>query len=83
MTDINEFIKTIVSPLVIHPEAVGLSMKETDDFYEYLLTVHPDDVGRIIGRRGRIAKAVRTIVYSVRVPGPKRVRLTIQDAVEK
>ncbi|MDN6168393.1 MAG: KH domain-containing protein, partial [Lactococcus lactis] len=35
--------------------------------------------GRVIGKRGRIAKAIRAIVYSVKYDGPKRVRLTIVD----
>lgn len=80
MTDMTKFITAIVSPLINHPEFIRLDMKETDEFYEYLLSVHPDDVGRIIGRRGRIAKSIRTIVYSIRIPGPKRIRVTIQDA---
>lgn len=79
MTDMTQFITAIVSPLINNPEEISLQMEETDDFYEYLLSVHPDDVGRIIGRRGRIAKSIRTIVYSVRNADPKRVRLTIQD----
>jgi len=79
MTDIKELIHTIVKPLVSHPEDIGIVMEETDDFYEYRLSVNPDDVGRVIGKKGRIAKAMRTIVYSVRVDGPKRVRLTIED----
>ncbi|MGO3604791.1 MAG: KH domain-containing protein, partial [Enterococcus malodoratus] len=35
--------------------------------------------GRIIGKQGRVAKAIRTIVYSVRTNGPKKVRLNIVD----
>ena len=80
MTDMTQFITDIVGPLINYPEEIHLEMQETTDFYEYLLSVHPEDVGRIIGRRGRIAKSIRTILYSVRVPGPKRIRLTIQDA---
>ncbi len=81
MTDqkMRNLIKTIVSALLSHPEEMTLDLKETDDFHEYLLSVHPDDVGRVIGRRGRIAKAIRSIVYSVKYDGPKRVRLTIVD----
>lgn len=79
MTDIKELIQTIVKPLVSHPEDIEVAMEETDDFYEYHLSVNPEDVGRVIGKKGRIAKAMRTIVYSVRVDGPKRVRLTIKD----
>ncbi|MCC5890583.1 MAG: KH domain-containing protein [Alkalibacterium sp.] len=77
--DMRDLIKTIVEPLVSHPEDVSLDLKETDDFHEYLLSVNSDDVGRVIGKRGRIAKAIRAIVYSIQFDGPKRVRLTIVD----
>ncbi|GAB2492912.1 KH domain-containing protein [Alkalibacterium psychrotolerans] len=77
--DMRDLIKTIVEPLVSHPEDVKLDLKETDDFHEYLLSVNSDDVGRVIGKRGRIAKAIRAIVYSIQFDGPKRVRLTIVD----
>lgn len=81
MTDkeMRELITTIVEPLVSHPEDIKLDSKDTDEFHEYMLEVHPDDVGRVIGKRGRIAKAIRAIVYSIQFDGPKRVRLTIVD----
>lgn len=79
MTDAKELVLTIVRPLVSHPELVNLEVNESTDFFEYNLTVHPEDIGRIIGKQGRVAKAIRTIVYSVRVQGPKRVRLNILD----
>lgn len=79
MTDVKELVLTIVRPLVSHPEQVSLDIVESKDFYEYNLSVHPDDIGRIIGKQGRVAKAIRTIVYSVRVKGPKKVRLNILD----
>ena len=79
MTDVKELVLTIVRPLVSHPEQVELAISESEDFLEYNLTVHPEDIGRIIGKQGRVAKAIRTIVYSVRVEGPKRVRLNILD----
>ncbi|WP_161879222.1 KH domain-containing protein [Alkalibacterium sp. MB6] len=81
MTDqeMRELIRTIVEPLVSHPGEVTLDLKDTDEFHEYLLSVHPDDVGRVIGKKGRIAKAIRAIVYSIQYDGSKRVRLTIVD----
>ncbi|API89520.1 KH domain-containing protein [Marinilactibacillus psychrotolerans] len=81
MTDkeMRELILTIVNPLVSHPDEVKLDLQDTDEFHEYLLSVHPDDVGRVIGKKGRIAKAIRAIVYSIQFDGPKRVRLTIVD----
>ena len=55
MTDkeIRELILTIVNPLVSHPDEVKLDLQDTDEFHEYLLSVHPDDVGRVIGKKGR------------------------------
>lgn len=79
MTDFKKLIKTIVTPLVEHPEAITIDRVETDRFYEYRLTVAGDDVGRVIGKRGHVASAIRTIVYSVRINDSKRVRLVIND----
>ena len=39
-------------------------MKEDDRGTVYELSVHPDDVGKVIGKQGRIAKAIRTVVAS-------------------
>lgn len=79
MTDVKELIVTIIRPLVSHPEDISLTMEESEEFLEYNLKVHPDDIGRIIGKQGRVAKAIRTIVYSVRTNGPKKIRLNILD----
>lgn len=83
MTDVKELILTIVTPLVTHPEDIVIQMEETKDYMEYHLSVHPDDIGRVIGKQGRVAKAIRTVVYSVRINGPKKVRLTILDGSNK
>ena len=79
MADVKELILTIVRPLVTHPDELGIVIEETNEYLDYQLSVHPDDIGRVIGTQGRVAKAIRTIVYSVRVKGPKRVRLSIVD----
>ncbi|MFB9770542.1 KH domain-containing protein [Lactiplantibacillus modestisalitolerans] len=83
MADIKALITTIVTPLVQHPTDIAVDFKETNRYLEYHLTVNPDDIGRVIGRQGRVATAIRTVVYSVRVSGPKRVRLTIEDGQQK
>ena len=79
MTDVKDLVLTIVRPLVSQPENVHLEITECDQFMEYNLTVAPEDIGRIIGKQGRVAKAIRTIVYSVRTKEPKKVRLNILD----
>lgn len=79
MKDLKELVLTIVRPLVAQPDQVVLEVVESEDFYEYNLTVAPEDIGRIIGKQGRVAKAIRTIVYGVRTEGPKKIRLNILD----
>ncbi len=77
MKDIESYIRTLASPLVVHPEDIEIELEETEDFHEFHLYVHPEDVGRVIGKKGRIAKAMRTILYSIHIDSPKRIRLTI------
>ncbi|AOA00050.1 KH domain-containing protein [Carnobacterium divergens] len=79
MADMKELILTVVRPLVTHPEELDIVIEESNEYLEYQLSVHPDDIGRVIGKQGRVAKSIRTIVYSVRVNGPKRVRLSIVE----
>ncbi|WP_179395561.1 KH domain-containing protein [Lacticaseibacillus absianus] len=78
--DIAALIRAIVAPLVTHPEAVVITPHETADYMAFDLIVAPDDVGRVIGKGGRVAQAIRTIVYAVKSPYTKRVRLNIMDA---
>jgi predicted RNA-binding protein YlqC (UPF0109 family) len=79
MDELKELVLTIVRPLVSFPDQVVLNVEESNDFFEFNLSVAPEDIGRIIGKQGRVAKAIRTIVYSVRLNQPKKVRLNILD----
>ena len=79
MTDDKDLVLTIVRPLVSQPENVHLEVAEGDQYMENNINLSPDDIWRIIGKQGRVAKAIRTIVYSVRTEEPKKVRLNILD----
>ena len=61
-----ELIITIVKGLVDDKDAVSVTVDEPkeDGIVVYHLHVAPDDMGRVIGKQGRIAKAIRTIVRS-------------------
>lgn len=72
-----ELIKVLAEALVDHPDEVRVTEKEKDHVIVYELSVHPDDVGKVIGKQGRIAKAVRTVVSSAAVKQEKRVIVDI------
>ena len=52
-----ELVSIIAKALVDHPEDVTVRTVEKDRLVVYELTVHPDDVGKVIGKQGRIAKS--------------------------
>ena len=82
MKDLSELVLTIVRPLVTHPEQVQLEVVESNDFYEYNLTVAPEDIGRIIGKQGRVAKSNPDDRLWCAAKCTKKVRLNIVDNKE-
>ncbi|EGQ27334.1 KH domain-containing protein [Mammaliicoccus sciuri] len=59
-----QLIETIVKPLVDYPDDVKVVADEQSQRVVYQLSVNAEDMGKVIGKQGRVAKAIRTIVYS-------------------
>lgn len=70
-------IESIVISLVDHPEDIVVKETEEDTKIIYHLTVNENDVGKVIGKNGRIAKAIRTVVYAAKTDAKKRIYLDI------
>ena len=68
----DELVLFIARSLVDQPEAVKVEMREEDDAFVIELSVDPSDVGKVIGKQGRIAKAIRTIVKAASVDAEKK-----------
>ena len=60
-----ELVKYIVTNLVDNEEAVKIETTREGDEINISITVAPDDVGKVIGKNGRIAQSIRAIVKSV------------------
>ena len=65
--------------LVEHPEAVSVTQTQNEDGTLLELRVAPEDMGKVIGRQGRIAKEIRTIVKTVAQHNGQRVTVDIVD----
>jgi predicted RNA-binding protein YlqC (UPF0109 family) len=74
-----ELLAYLARELVDDPEAVRVETEERDDAVVLQLHVAPDDVGKVIGRQGRIARALRTLVRASAVRDDRRVLLEIVD----
>jgi len=74
-----QFLESVVTSLVDHPDAVTIN--RTVDEMGVLLTldVHADDMGKIIGRSGNTAKAIRTLLRVVGMKHDARVNLKINE----
>jgi predicted RNA-binding protein YlqC (UPF0109 family) len=79
MNEDQQFLETVVKSLVDHPEAVKIN--RTVDEMGVLLTldVHAEDMGKIIGRSGNTAKAIRTLLRVVGMKHEARVNLKINE----
>lgn len=57
-----ELVEVIAKSLVDHPEEVVVTQTDTEEGITLVLNVASDDMGKVIGKQGRIAKAIRTVV---------------------
>jgi len=75
---VEELLAWIARGLVDEPDAVRVERVEEVDAIVLQLSVAPDDVGKVIGRQVRVARALRTLVRSAGARGDKRLVLEIQ-----
>jgi predicted RNA-binding protein YlqC (UPF0109 family) len=64
---------------VEQPDEVEVTAREEDSRVELELKVAPDDVGRVIGRQGRVVKSIRTVLRASSTKLGKRVSLEVKD----
>jgi uncharacterized protein len=74
-----ELVEYLARRLVDAPNAVRVEQVERDDATVLQLWVAPDDVGKVIGRQGRIARALRTVVRASAARDERRVMLEIME----
>ena len=74
-----DLLTYIAQNLVEHPQAVDVQETETDGNVVLELRVDPSDMGKVIGRQGRIAKEIRTLMRSVAQRQGKKVPVEIMD----
>ncbi len=79
MQQLEDLLLFLARSLVDEPEKVEVEGREADSRVDLTLRVAPDDVGRVIGRGGRIVKAIRTVMKAASVKANKRVNVEVAD----
>ena len=72
-----EVVEIIAKALVAHPEDVVVDEKQEDRMTLIELHVASDDMGKVIGKQGRIAKAIRTVAKAAGTRENKKVKVDI------
>ena len=72
-----ELVEHMAKSLVTNPAAVEVTAKEEGDSIELSLKVAADDMGKVIGKQGRIAKAMRMVLKAAAAKDGKRCNLEI------
>ncbi|MBP2640139.1 MAG: KH domain-containing protein [Negativicutes bacterium] len=72
-----ELVAVIAKALVNNPDQVSVTETVDNHATVYELRVAPEDMGKIIGKQGRIAKAIRTVVKSAAIRENKKVMVEI------
>jgi len=77
--DYEKFVGDLVKPLVLKPEEVVVKQFGADENISVQVLVDPEDLGRVIGKKGRIANAIRTIAYACAARDNVRLEITIDE----
>ena len=75
--DMVELVKFVAQKLVDKPDAVDVREVDGPESVVIELRVDPDDMGKVIGKQGRIAKSIRTVVKAASAKSPKPVFVEI------
>ena len=76
---IENLIKTLVEPLIDKKEDLIVKQfdEDADGYIVYEIMVSQEDIGRVIGRNGSIAQAIRTVCYAAAMKNKLRIRINI------
>ena len=73
-----KLVEAIAKALVDHPDQVSVKETEREDAIVVELSVAPTDMGKVIGKSGKIARAIRSVVKAASVQSEKKVIVEIE-----
>lgn len=74
-----EMLELILKNIVTNPQAVQVTVGEEEGREVYTIMVDPSDMGRVIGKNGKVIKAIRALAHVVAIRQGKRFRINLAD----
>lgn len=75
----SEIVEYIAKILVTNPDEVEITTEQNEGVVDIKLLVHPDDMGKVIGKQGKIANSIRSILKACAIKEQKKVNLVIDS----
>ena len=72
----------ILSAIVSVPEKVEIKEEEQDGILNFIITVAPEDMGKVIGKNGKVIRAIRNVVKIPAIRDNKKVNITLSETSE-
>lgn len=75
-----EILKTVIENLVDNKDSISIEKTEDGDNVKFNVTVAKEEMGRVIGKQGKIAHAIRTLMKSVASKEKKKVEIEFNES---
>lgn len=72
-----EILEFILKNITTVPDDIKIEVEEVEGTSNYIITVNPSDVGRIIGKEGKVIKAIRTIMRVIAIQRGVHIRISV------
>lgn len=69
----------IISSIVEKPEAVEIKEEEKDGVLNFIITVDKDDMGRVIGKQGKVIKSIRNVMKIPAIKNSKKIYISLSE----
>jgi len=69
----------IVAAIVDSPDAVSIDEQEEEGFLNFIITVDPSDMGKVIGKEGKVIRSIRNIMKVKAMKQDKRIKISLAE----
>ncbi|WP_295420232.1 KH domain-containing protein [Sulfurovum sp.] len=79
---VDAFLSSYAKLLVEHPEDISIEIVEMDEnFDEITIFANSEDIGKLIGKQGRMINSIKTVISGCKAKGGKNYRVNVKPAV--
>lgn len=76
-------LEYIVTQIVDNPDKVEINEQEDQGMINFIITVDPSDMGKIIGKNGKVIRAIRNVIKISAIKQNKKINITLSESASK